>query len=236
MYDLATLGDAPDLSFAALSARCELRPIRCQDQLVKARAVLAELEAIDRAYKSYDAFEYAEVLQALVDRYVAEELEKFRRVGADDADVLAFLVGLHGYGVGPDAIDAMTRLGEAMGAPPTNLLAVLRRRRCLSRDEVAKLAVFFEVDAAVFSRRPVLRIRRRSRFVVGGRNGGPRSLIDQQTNATYVLGDDDGPTLVDDAGVAWRIPRTALFHDDEFEAQCNDDVDATLRRYFPASQ
>lgn len=230
--------------FNALNLLHQLTLIRTQDQLIAAQAMLRDLTAADRADRGVDSFRYEETLRLLVETYVAQTISQLAaatlRLG--DGEVLAFLAASRGPTtlsvVGDAAAMApeLDRLSAALTIPPANLRHVLRGRLAFDRAEVAKLAVHFQVSAAVFSALPWrFAPARPRRFAVLRLSDARLRLRDLTTMIDVALDPDcDYLGLVDCEGAGYRPDPASRYYVQALSAHFNRDPEATLRRFFPA--
>jgi HTH-type transcriptional regulator/antitoxin HigA len=121
-----------------LIRRFPLRPIRSEDELDRAIAIIDEL--IDR--EELDAWEkdYLDVLSDLTERY---EMEQYPIEPVSDAAILAHLIEVKG--VTQAKVAAETRIAES------TISEVLGGKRALNRSQIGRLARYFNVGPMVFS-------------------------------------------------------------------------------------
>ncbi|MHB1559964.1 MAG: helix-turn-helix domain-containing protein [Isosphaeraceae bacterium] len=127
----------PDLeTYLALVNEFPLIPIRDDDRLAKASAVLDQLlqEDLDRGQQ-----DYLEVLTDLVEKY---EEEHIPIPDASESDVLRELMRSHG--LSQNALKARTGIAQS------TISAVLNGERSLTKEQVITLAGFFGVSPLAF--------------------------------------------------------------------------------------
>jgi HTH-type transcriptional regulator/antitoxin HigA len=123
--------------YLALVARFPLRPLRTDDELAEATALVESL--LGRDDLDPDELGYLDVLAALVERY---QDEHHPVPPASDADLLRHLI--------ESRATTQARVAAATGIAAPTLSDVLAGRRRLNRRHIAALARFFRVSPALF--------------------------------------------------------------------------------------
>jgi len=114
-----------------------LRPIRSLSALDEASAVVDRLAVKHPLTK--DERDYLDVLSSLIERY---ENERFPIAPLPDQDMLAFLIEQKGV--------AQQVVARQAGIASSTISEILRGKRQLTRRQIEKLAVFFNVEPGVF--------------------------------------------------------------------------------------
>lgn len=124
--------------YLELLAKFPLRPVRTEDELDAATAVIHEL--IDQETRSAAEDDYLDVLSDLVDQY---EEAYYPMEKVSDADMLAYLMEVQGR----------TQTDVARGAKiaASTVSEVLSGKRKLNRIQIGKLARYFRVEPGVFA-------------------------------------------------------------------------------------
>lgn len=134
--DAALLG--PDgRRFLALNRRFPLRPIRTDEELARANAIVAEL--VRRADLDPAEDDYLDVLGDLVWKY---EGEAHPLPSVSGEDMLRHLIESR------DLTQAEVARGSGIAEP--TISAILAGRRSLNRDHIAALCRYFRVSPALF--------------------------------------------------------------------------------------
>ena len=126
----------PEL-YLELVRRCPLRPIRSEEELDRAIAVVDEL--IDRADLTQEERDYLDVLSDLVERY---EADAHAIPPASDAEVLAHLIEARGT--------AQAQVAREVKIAESTISEVLAGRRKLTRGHIARLSRYFGVGPSAF--------------------------------------------------------------------------------------
>jgi HTH-type transcriptional regulator/antitoxin HigA len=135
----ATRADAGNNRYWELLRGYPLRPIRSDEELDRAIAVVDSLLA--RPQLDPDEEDYLEVLSDLVETF---ESEHHPIPTVSDAEMLRFLM--------TDALGVtQARLAADTGIPESTISEVLSGKRGLSRRNIGVLARYFHVSPAVFS-------------------------------------------------------------------------------------
>jgi len=122
--------------YRKLIAWFPLRPIRSEDELKAALAVIKELMTADL---DDDEADYFDTLGEFVERY---EKERYPIPDASEGAVLRLL--MEGQQL------TQQQLAKGAGIPQSIISAVLNGVRRLTRGQIEKLSVYFTVDPAVF--------------------------------------------------------------------------------------
>ncbi len=125
-------------SYLALIRRFPLRPIRTDAELERAIAVVDSLTDRDRLDPAES--DYLDVLSDQVERY---EEEHHPIEPASDAAMLEHLLDSKSV--------TQLAVGDATGIANSTLSAVLGGKRRLTREHIARLARYFQVDPTVFA-------------------------------------------------------------------------------------
>jgi HTH-type transcriptional regulator / antitoxin HigA len=131
----ATLG--VDAAYLALIRRFPLRPIRTDAELDAASQLIDELTILDDL--SSTEFDYLDVLGDLVEKYEDEHVEMPH---VSDAAMLRSLMDEKGV--------RQADVVRGTGISKTVLSLVLNGKRDLTREHIATLSKYFDVDPAVF--------------------------------------------------------------------------------------
>ena len=123
--------------YLALVREFPLRPIRSDDELMQAIAVINSL--ITRALDDGEQ-DYLDVLSDIVEKYEADEQPM---PPVSDAQMLRHLIEARGI--------KQARLAADTGVLDSTISEVLNGKRQLTRKQVAIMANYFGVNAAVFS-------------------------------------------------------------------------------------
>ncbi|MFO0950226.1 MAG: helix-turn-helix domain-containing protein [Isosphaeraceae bacterium] len=132
-------GAPPDDRYMSLVRRFPLRPLRSDEDLDRAVAVIDGL--LDQDDLAPDEADYLEVLGDLVKKY---EAEAHPMPALPDADMLRHLIETRD--TTQASVAAQTRISES------TISEVLSGRRKLNRKHIEALAGFFQVSPAVFLR------------------------------------------------------------------------------------
>ncbi len=124
--------------YLELVRRVPLRPIRTEDDLERAIAMIDSL--IDRDALNQDEQDYLDVLSDLVERYESEE---HPIAPVSDAEMLGHLIEAKGV--------SQVEAARATGIAESTVSEVLAGKRALSRRHIARLARYFHVAPGVFS-------------------------------------------------------------------------------------
>lgn len=123
--------------FLALNRRFPLRPIRSDEDLARANAMIGELATREDLDPAED--DYLDVLGDLVWKY---ETEAHPLPSVSGEDMLRHI--LDGRGM------TQTEAARGAGIAEPTMSAILSGKRSLNRDHIAALARFFGVSPAVF--------------------------------------------------------------------------------------
>ncbi len=124
-------------TYLQLVARFPLRPVRSEEQLDRATAMLHAL--LDRDNLDEAEQDYLDVLGDLIENY---ESEAYPLEPVSDADMLAHLI---------EARDVpQAEVARATGIAVSTISAVISGKRKLTRGHIAKLAAYFHVAPGVF--------------------------------------------------------------------------------------
>jgi HTH-type transcriptional regulator/antitoxin HigA len=115
-----------------------LRPIRSDDELDAAVAVIHSLIDQDRMNKA--ELDYLDVLDRLVEKY---EDATIPLTPVSDADMLRSFLDSHRI--------TQAELAKATGIAESTVSEVLAGKRKLNRGQIGKLARYFHVDPSVFA-------------------------------------------------------------------------------------
>lgn len=124
-------------AYMTLVARFPLRPIRDDDGLEQAGAIIDELIARDDLDPGED--DYLDVLSDLVERY---ESEAHPMPAATDAGVVRYLIEAHGLN--------QSQFAREIGAQPSAISEVLSGVRALSKANIRSICARFHVSPAAF--------------------------------------------------------------------------------------
>lgn len=125
--------------YLALVRRFPLRPIRSEEQLDAAIAMMDAL--LDRDALEAGEADYLEVLGDLVRRY-EDHAHPIETGDLSDAEMLEHLIEAKGV--------KQVEVARATGIAESTLSEVLRGKRKLNRTQIAKLARYFRVSTDVF--------------------------------------------------------------------------------------
>lgn len=129
--------DAVGDRYLELIRQHPLRPIRSEDELVRAIAIIDSL--IDRDELAPDEEDYLDILGDIVEKY---ETEHHPMPPVSDAEMLRHLI---------DARDTtQARVAEETGIAESTISAILTGKRGLNRKHIEALARHFKVNPAVF--------------------------------------------------------------------------------------
>ncbi len=123
--------------YLALIRRFPLRPIRSDEELDRAIAIVDEL--LDRDSLAAEEEDYLDVLGDLVEKY---ETENHPLPDVSDADMLRHLIEARGQ--------SQAQVATGAGIAGSTLSAVLAGKRGLNRKHITALARYFAVSPAVF--------------------------------------------------------------------------------------
>ena len=115
-----------------------LRPIRCDEELEEAVAVVDSL--LSRRTLAPEEEDYLEVLGNLVECY---EAEAHPMAPVPDAEMLRHLMEAKGV--------SQTEISEVTDIPVSTISEILGNKRSLNRAHIGKLARYFKVSPAVFA-------------------------------------------------------------------------------------
>ena len=124
--------------YLELVRQVPLRPIRSKKALNTATKMIDAL--LDRDRLTSPERDYLDVLSTLVEEYESKE---FPMEPLPDAQMLKQLIEARGI--------SQTELAKATGIVDSTISAVLKGKRSLNRDHVARLAQFFHVSPNVFA-------------------------------------------------------------------------------------
>ncbi|HKI38178.1 MAG TPA: helix-turn-helix domain-containing protein [Gemmataceae bacterium] len=124
--------------YLALVIQFPLRPLRTEDDLDRAIAVIDSL--LDRDPLAPEEEDYLDVLSDLVERYESAE---HPQGPVSDADMLRHLIEAKEV--------TQADVAQATGIAESTVSAVLSGKQKLSRSHVGRLARYFAVSPAVFS-------------------------------------------------------------------------------------
>lgn len=136
MSTLNYTGKAKD-RYLELILRFPLRPLRCDEELEAAVAVIDSL--LSRPALKREEQDYLEVLGDLVETY---ETEAHPLGPVSDADLLSHLIEARGV--------SQSKVAEATGIAVSTISEVLRGKRTLNRAHIGKLARYFHVSPDTF--------------------------------------------------------------------------------------
>lgn len=120
-----------------LVRRFPLRPIRSEDELARAIAVVDSL--VDRDELDQDEQDYLDVLGDIVEKY---EAEHDPMPPVSDAEMLRHLIDARGT--------TQARVAEETGIAESTISAILAGKRGLNRRHIEILARYFKVKPGVF--------------------------------------------------------------------------------------
>jgi len=123
--------------YLQLVQRVPLRPIRSDDELDRAIAMVNEL--IDRDDLVVDERDYLDVLSDLIERY---ELEAHPMEPVTDAVMLAHLIEAKRV--------TQAVVARETGIAESTVSELLAGKRTLTRSQIGKLSAYFHVGPAVF--------------------------------------------------------------------------------------
>ena len=133
----ARLQPLPD-SYLALIRQFPLRPIRSDDELDQAIAMIDSL--LDRESLDPAEEDYLEVLSDLVERY---ETERYPISSVTDAEMLRHLIEAKEM--------TQAEVARNTGIAESTISEVLSGKRTLNRSHIGKLARYFGVEPSVFA-------------------------------------------------------------------------------------
>ncbi len=136
MSTLNYTGKAKD-RYLELILRFPLRPLRCDEELDAAVAVIDAL--LSQPSLKREEQDYLEVLGDLVEAY---ETEAHPLRPVSDADLLTHLIEARGV--------SQSEVAEATGIAVSTISEVLRGKRNLNRAHIGKLARYFHVSPDTF--------------------------------------------------------------------------------------
>jgi HTH-type transcriptional regulator / antitoxin HigA len=134
---IAATNGGSDPAYLALIRRFPLRPLRTDDELDAASQFIDELTVRDDL--SAAEFDYLDVLGDLVEKYEDEHVEMPH---VSDAAMLRSLMDEKGV--------RQADLVRGTGISKTVLSLILNGKRELTREHIATLSKYFEVDPAAF--------------------------------------------------------------------------------------
>ncbi len=123
--------------YLKLVRRFPLRPLRSDADLEAATTVLDDL--LDRGQLDGPEGDYLHVLGGLIREY---EAEHYPIEPASDAEMLEHLIEARGM--------TQAEVAEGAGIAPSVISEVIGGKRRLSRNNIGRLASFFQVSPAVF--------------------------------------------------------------------------------------
>lgn len=218
-----------DAGYHAWNAEFPLRELFTLDDYVAAQNAYRACEAIPRDRRTDGQELYLGGLRCLISAFERGYYKHLAANGETDRTVLRYLLAWGGY----HETDAdLLRLAKRVNYPDTNLKSVLAGTNELCREGMAKLARHFKVGTEIFDSSLRLgKTTRHRRFWVYDGAGG-LTIQDRETKqeaevgeVEVAIGDEEGNTfLLDPDGLGYR---------EEFEAQCNANVEQTLAAFFP---
>ena len=134
---MTTQGRRTYPNYLALVRAFPLRPIRTERELDRAIRVVDQL--LDRPTLGKDERDYLDVLSSLIEQF---EESRHPISAAADADLLAHLLEARGV--------TQSEVARDTGIAESTVSAVLKGVRTLTRQHIAKLAMYFQVSPAAF--------------------------------------------------------------------------------------
>ena len=130
--------DGRQNTYWQLIRRFPLRPIRSEEELDRAIAIIDEL--IDSEELDAWGKDYLDILSDLTERY---EMEQYPIEPVSDAEILAHLI--EAKGITQAKVATETRIAES------TISEILGGKRALNRSQIGRLARYFNVEPTVFS-------------------------------------------------------------------------------------